>query len=168
MRKKQNKGVRGKIITFILVILALNSFVEFSKGLEGKNYTIYPKATQESRMALPDLCELTDVVCEGEDVPNYNKLGEFTAYNTVEGQTDSTPFETADGTDTRTFEGCIVAHNDLPFGSIIEIEGIGQCTVKDRMNRRYTGLGRFDICMNLDLERAKNFGRKEINYKVIK
>lgn len=93
-------------------------------------------------------------------------VGNFSAYNTVVGQTDSSPFTTADGTDTRVYKGCIVAHNDLPFNTVIEIDGIGECTVKDRMNKRYTGKAAFDICMRMDIKGAKLFGRKSLEYTI--
>lgn len=66
-----------------------------------------------------------------------------TAYNSLEAQTDSTPFITASGQRTR--DG-IVACNCLPFGTIIEIDG-KEYEVQDRLNSRYTcsGLWRIDI-----------------------
>jgi len=101
-----------------------------------------------------------------ENTTIYDQVGNFSAYNTVEGQTDSSPFTTADGTDTRIYKECIVAHNDLPLGTVIDIKGIGECTVKDRMNKRYNGMQKFDICMRMDLKGAKLFGRKDIKYLI--
>lgn len=61
-----------------------------------------------------------------------------TAYNSLPGQTDSTPFNTADGTYVR--DGLIAA-NFLPLGTRVkfpELYGDKEFIVKDRMNPRYT------------------------------
>src|SRR3989338_11521715 len=60
-----------------------------------------------------------------------------TAYNSEPGQTDSTPFITASGTQTR--DG-VVAANFLPIGAIVrfpDIYGDKEFIVEDRMNARY-------------------------------
>jgi len=60
-----------------------------------------------------------------------------TAYNSEPGQTDATPFNTADGTYVR--DGLIAA-NFLPLGTRVkfpEIYGDKEFIVKDRMNSRY-------------------------------
>lgn len=86
-------------------------------------------------------------------------IREVSAYNSVSGQTDSSPCIGADGTDLcqRHEKGeCIVASNAYPLGSKVTVEKIGICTVADRMNRRYQN--RVDIFMNKDIKRAINFG----------
>jgi 3D (Asp-Asp-Asp) domain-containing protein len=68
-----------------------------------------------------------------------------TAYNSLPEQTDSTPFETADGTHVR--DG-IVAANFLPLGTRVkfpDLYGNKEFVVKDRMNARYRE--RVDIWM---------------------
>lgn len=60
-----------------------------------------------------------------------------TAYNSLPEQTDSTPFNTADGTFVR--DG-IVAANFLPLGTRVkfpDLYGDKEFVVKDRMNARY-------------------------------
>lgn len=60
-----------------------------------------------------------------------------TAYNSLPEQTDSTPFNTADGTHVR--DG-IVAANFLPLGTRVkfpDLYGDKEFVVKDRMNARY-------------------------------
>ncbi|NQV12392.1 3D domain-containing protein [Candidatus Uhrbacteria bacterium] len=59
------------------------------------------------------------------------------AYNSLPNQTDSTPFNTADGTYVR--DGLIAA-NFLPLGTRVrfpELYGDKEFIVKDRMNKRY-------------------------------
>lgn len=90
--------------------------------------------------------------------------GEFSAYTSRVQETDNTPFITADGTDLRIFEGCVVA-SKLPFGTKIEIEGFGVCEVHDRMNSRYSE-NHFDIHFK-DLLEALKFGRKELEYSIL-
>lgn len=89
----------------------------------------------------------------------------LTAYNAVPGQTDSTPFETASGAYSN--PEVVAARSqdladELPFGTIIEIDGptgpnnscgynivesiVGYRVIADAMNVRYTN--RIDILFN--------------------
>ena len=81
----------------------------------------------------------------------------ISAYSSTEDQTDSTPFITANGT--RVEKG-IVATNNLPFGTEIKIEGLGDFEVQDRMNKRYQD-NEIDIWMETR-EEALEFGKQEI------
>lgn len=114
----------------------------------------------------------SDDVEEGDgtaDLPaTEEKTAIVTAYNSVPEQTDDTPCIGADGDNLCQYDGCAVASNDYPLGTRIELEGIGVCTVKDRMNRRYTGTGRIDLYMGMDVAGAKKFGKKELKIKVFK
>lgn len=88
-----------------------------------------------------------------------------TAYNSVPWQTDDTPCIGAQGTDICAYleagsDSC--AANFLPLGTVIEVEGLGTCVVRDRMNSRY--YYRVDWYMGLDIASAKSFG---IKYKDI-
>lgn len=87
-----------------------------------------------------------------------------TAYNSMESQTDSTPWITASGTRCR--EG-VIASNFLPMGTQILIEGFGDrvFVVEDRMNRRYNK--RIDIWFR-SYQDARQFGVRTIKYHVIK
>ena len=82
---------------------------------------------------------------------------EMTAYNSEVGQTDDSPFITANGTRVR--DG-IVAANFLKFNTRIrlpELYGDKIFVVTDRMNQRYTN--RVDIWMEKKQD-AKKFGVK--------
>lgn len=83
-----------------------------------------------------------------------------TAYNSLPGQTDSTPDITASGTRTR--HG-VVAANFLRIGTNVRFPDLYGNTifiVEDRMNARY-GLGRVDIWME-NYSDAKIFGAKRL------
>jgi len=87
-----------------------------------------------------------------------------TAYNSEIGQTDSTPFITANGSHVR--DG-IIAANMLPFGTKVRLPDIyGQkvFTVEDRMNQRYSN--RIDIWM-AEKSEAKQFGVRYIKMEVL-
>ncbi len=86
----------------------------------------------------------------------------MTAYNSEPGQTDSTPFTTADGSTVR--DG-ILAANFLPFGTKVRIPslfGNRIFEVHDRMNPRYTL--RADVWM-ANKSDARKFGLKR-NVKI--
>jgi len=87
----------------------------------------------------------------------------FTAYNSMVGQTDSTPWTTAAGTRCR--EG-VIAANHLPIGTKVMIEGFPNriFVVEDRMNRRYKK--RIDIWFR-SYNDALKFGRRTIKYHVL-
>jgi len=87
-----------------------------------------------------------------------------TAYNSLESQTDSSPWITASGTRCR--EG-VIASNFLPIGTKVLIEGFGErvFTVEDRMNKRYQK--RIDIWFR-DYDDAMQFGLRQIRFHVIK
>jgi 3D (Asp-Asp-Asp) domain-containing protein len=94
------------------------------------------------------------------------RKGIFTAYTSQRHQTDNSPFTSADGTNLRTVEGCVVANNHLPFGTRVEIETIGECVVRDRGADGHPAHW-FDIYMGQNHGRAKSFGRKKLNYRVL-
>ena len=86
-----------------------------------------------------------------------------TAYNSLPGQTDSTPCITASGMDVceRNTEDIIATNfNYLPFGTKIrlpELFGDKIFIVEDRMNKRYWQTA--DIWLK-NYKEARNFGRK--------
>lgn len=164
MRKKQSKGVKWQIIKFILIILALNSFVELAKGFDGKQYVLHPKASQESILEEKTLCELKDVVCEGEELVVYDKIGEFTAYNATKEQCDDSPEIMASGK--KIYSGAIACPSFYEFGTKIDIDGIGEFICEDRMNIRYRNGEYFDILFDSE-EKAFDFGRKKLAYRII-
>jgi 3D (Asp-Asp-Asp) domain-containing protein len=92
----------------------------------------------------------------------YSGIAVATAYNSEEGQTDSTPWVTASGTRCR--EG-VIASNFLPFGTKVKIEGFNRTfVVEDRMHKRFSD--RIDIWFRHHQD-AKQFGKRKIRYDVI-
>jgi 3D (Asp-Asp-Asp) domain-containing protein len=93
----------------------------------------------------------------------FSGVVDATAYNSIEWQTDSTPWITALGTRCR--EG-VIAANFLPFGTKVLIDGFGDqvFVVEDRMNKRYKK--RIDIWMK-EYNDAIKFGRQKIKFYVI-
>ncbi len=87
----------------------------------------------------------------------------MTAYSSTPGQTDDSPFITANGSHVR--DG-IVAANFLPFGTkvkIPELYGDKVFSVEDRMNARY--YYKIDIWMPT-YEEAKNFGVQYVEVEI--
>jgi len=156
------------IISMALVLILIGV-------VPGRHYSFIKKAIQDSdvsslrqsaEQAIQDPCGLEDVVCDGEA----NEVGvlsaEFSAYNPSPDETDDSPFITADSTDLRKVNGCVIANNSLPFGQQIYIPLLGKvCGVHDRMNRRY-GKDNFDIVFAQKSEALK-FGRKQLEYEII-
>lgn len=97
--------------------------------------------------------------------PIYNRDMHVTAYNSVRWQTDATPCIGAQGTNICTIYRAgenVCAANFVPLGTVIEVEGLGHCTVRDRMNSRY--YYRVDWFMDQDVSSAKRFG---VQYKTV-
>ncbi len=127
-------------------------------------------SAQEKAIALEVKAMQNETVAYGvlptadlKDTPDTVMHVTATAYNSLVGQTDSTPFITARGTHTR--HG-VIAANFVPFGTLIKIPAIyGDeiFVVEDRMNPRYTR--RIDIWME-ELADARKFGVKNIEIEV--
>jgi len=125
-------------------------------------YTVQAKELQsEELQASEPLCGLDEVECDGE----WTGTAKITTYNPVEAQTDADPFTMANGA--RVHDGAI-ASNCYPLGTKILVEGQGEFTVEDRMNKRYTpDCGTDNERMDIfKLDRADNFSKK-LNFKII-
>lgn len=100
--------------------------------------------------------------------PIFDRVAKVTAYNSVPEQTDASPCISADGTNICELDECVVAQNGVKFGTKIEIEGIGICTVHDRKNSRYDSkwidyhMGGREM-----VDAALEFGTKELKYRII-
>jgi 3D (Asp-Asp-Asp) domain-containing protein len=87
------------------------------------------------------------------------------AYNSVPGQTDGSPFRTAIGSMTR--DG-VIASNYFPIGTKIRIPdhfGDQVFRVEDRMNKRYHKT--LDIWME-EISDAKQWGRRYVKVEIVK
>jgi len=95
--------------------------------------------------------------------PQYTEMkGIFYAYTPRWQETDNSPLINASGHRVQLGD---IANNCLPFGTKIKV-GETIYTVRDRMNSRY-GCEYFDILF-FDLDSAKMWGRRELNYTINK
>lgn len=89
-----------------------------------------------------------------------------TGYTSRAQETDSTPEIAANGKNIwKLYQQGIntCASNDYKLGTVLTIEGLGTCTVFDRMNSRFTGTGRIDWYFGYDLKAALKHGVKTHN-----
>ncbi len=91
----------------------------------------------------------------------------ITMYNSFKNQTDDSPCISADGTNICKVNYNVCASNDYKFGTRLRIEGLGECIVRDRMNRRYTNQNRIDFYAGYDLKRAISFGKRKLEIQII-
>ena len=88
-----------------------------------------------------------------------------TAYNSLPGQTDSTPNLAAWNNPLFPGMRAIAVSRDLiPLGIgnqvVVEVVGYGFFTVLDKMNKRYKG--RIDVYYGDDVEAARKFGKRQV------
>ncbi len=89
---------------------------------------------------------------------NYKIIqGEVTKYSSEIGQTDNSPFITANGD--YVGHGTIACPGNLPFGTIVEIVGV-KYTCNDRMSERYRSGNYFDVWTDSTAE-AMQWGRQQ-------
>lgn len=93
------------------------------------------------------------------------RLSDVSAYTSRVQETDSSPCIAANGKDIcklhkQGVQTC--ASNDYKLGAKLKIDGLGECIVSDRMNKRYTGTGRVDFYMGMDLKGAYAHGVKKL------
>ncbi len=111
----------------------------------------------------------------GTEVVDATLTMEVSGYTSEKGQTDSRPCEAADQSDIcrRKAKGeLICASNVFPFGTRLHVDGLGTCTVADRMNSRYTNhvdwyFGQDSEDDNTRLRRARKIGRRDRTVTVI-
>lgn len=87
-----------------------------------------------------------------------------TAYNSVPEQTDGSPCISADGSNICELleYGEVTCAASLPFGSVLWIDGLGTCTVHDRLAQKYSG--RIDLYFGgaEHVQDARRFGKQEL------
>ena len=112
---------------------------------------------------IPDPCGLAVVECPNE------KVRSVSAYTSEIGQTDEEPCISASGDNICELwqEGInVCAANFVPFGTRIVVDGLGECTVLDRMNSRYQE--NVDWYFGYLTDKAILFGRKELNVTILR
>ena len=99
-----------------------------------------------------------------DEKPDRVMTAVISAYNSVPGQTDDSPFIAATG---KRVHDSMIAANGMPFGTKIRIPklfGDKVFVVEDRMNSRY-GFGRMDIWMS-EVVDARQFGVKRVEVEI--
>lgn len=110
------------------------------------------------------LCGLKEVECPNE------KTVTVTAYTSRTSETDSTPCIGAYNNDICAMYAKgqkVCASNDYAKGTRLNVEGLGDCVVLDKMNRRYTGTGRVDWYFGKDLKAARAWGKKTVEITML-
>lgn len=148
-----------KLAIFLMVVVILSASLRGTAQamfLSGIFSFLNPKASDEVFSSLP--------------ISDYREAKKMvvvvaTAYSSTPDQTDSTPFETANGL--RVYDGLIAA-NWLPFGAQVkfpELYGDKIFTVNDRMNEKY-GYGRVDVWLNAPRDKVMEFGVKRLKMEI--
>lgn len=159
---KEGRAVVKALVAIAILTAVVHALFTSTKPTEAKADVRDEVATSTQYAFNP--CDLEDVVCAGEAQP-----ATASAYSAREQETDSSPCIAADGSDickrNRAHE-TICASNDYKLGTVLETSLGFDCTVSDRMNRRYTGQHRIDIFYGHDTKAALAFGTKSITVKV--
>jgi 3D (Asp-Asp-Asp) domain-containing protein len=173
-RKKSKVVIQVALLVF--GIMDLNGVIEYLKVVPEKKVLVFYNAPIEATLAqaVEEQAPSSVMGLGEENAPQVNfwglvkldKVGIFTAYNTVPEQTDGSPCTAADGSDICEIGRCVVAQNGVPFGTRIEVEGIGVCEVKDRKASRYDETW-IDISFDKDVKGALAFGKRTLQYRVI-
>jgi 3D (Asp-Asp-Asp) domain-containing protein len=123
----------------------------------------FPVLAAEASPASAVVSSASQLLPAAERIPTQTYTIPVTAYNSLPGQTDDTPYTTAMQTPTR--HG-VVAANFLPLGTRVKIPalyGDEIFVVEDRMNPRYDK--KMDIWMD-DLSDARQFGLQYVTIEV--
>jgi len=114
--------------------------------------------------------KLKELYTENQALKSKTKKATVSFYTSEARQTDDSPEIAANGQNIWTLykqgdKSC--ASNDYKMGTKLTIEGIGTCTIRDRMNTRYTGTGRIDWYMGYSHAEAWEMGiKKNVNVTV--
>ena len=167
MKFLENKTYQKSAKLSISVIVALAIFISVMPTQIAKAQTIFSPIIDMFR---PEEPAQFPVAQDKEATKTITVVS--TAYNSLEGQTDSTPCITANGHDLcEQYEnqgfGNTVAANFLAMGTQVrfpELYGDKIFVVRDRMNKRY-GQGRIDIWLP-EYSEAKKFGVKRLQMEI--
>lgn len=174
MRKAKAKRKAKKMLAITLTAsIALTAGISYlASTYMPINHAIAPVA----------LAEPIEPAYKAINVPIGNRT--ITMYTSRPEETDATPCIGASGQDV-----CVLhqkgqnlcATNEFPLGTVLDIEGLGECIVHDRMNSRYTtnidwyagydddcldGYDTYDVCPNL--KKAKKFGAPSLSVSILK
>ena len=146
----------------ILCLMLLNALIAQLKQIDLAGMMAEAPEIASVAAIQPAEASTTTPEQKPQETAKSEATGEFSAYNSEENQTDSDPYTMASGK--RVYEGAI-ANNCLDFGTKVKVNGKIKI-VEDRMNSRYD-CDHFDIYMS-DHDKAMEFGRKTLEYEIIK
>lgn len=154
------------VLALVLVLFAVSAFPAPAAEAYGQVGNVIDDAKWNTDMAVfkiqNESMPYGDLPESGRAEPRYLTTVTVTAYNSVPGQTDATPCIGAQGTDICEIYNSgenICAANFVPLGTVLVVEGLGECTVRDRMNARY--YYRVDWYMGMDVAAARSFGVRQ-------
>jgi len=149
----------------LAIILAVSAWALpiYSAATFTKTYRISPIENHITPIK-PVLATTTPEIVKKQ--PLAGTIREITMYTSRVEETDASPFITANGTDLREIDYNACASNAFPFGTELRIEGLGDCVVIDRMNKRYSNS--VDWYAGMDLQRALKFGRQNLLVEILK
>jgi len=165
--KRRIKNVFQRNYTIILMMLFTVAVPQIYSKLQAETIDDLFASRKMIQTTSVKAVEIKSVSSE----PIYQYYAKVTAYNAgVEAQTDDSPCITANGENVCSalalgYKRC--ATNGLPFGTKLEVEGYGICTVTDRMHKRYFN-GEVDVAFTAErIEEAENFGVKHRLVKIL-
>lgn len=115
--------------------------------------------------------KLVELYNENQELKSKRVKATISFYTSEARQTDDSPEIAANGKNIWTLykQGIkTCASNDYKLGTKLAVEGLGTCTVNDRMNSRYTGTGRIDWYLGYSHEQAwKNGIMKNVSVTIM-
>lgn len=175
--------LNSAVSCLLLIILIITGCTDANATITGRSCavgalptkTIVPLAEPQS---IPPVLEITPppVVKLGADAVGTTLTMEVSGYTSAKGWTDSRPCEAADQSNIceRKLKGELLcaASRNIPRGSKLHVQGLGTCTVVDRMSHKYTN--NVDWYFGQDAEGSEtkkllalNVGRKDRTVKII-
>ncbi len=164
----KSSPIEAGIIAIMLILLCYATFLgEVHADAPAVSNSVKQATALQVKAIQNSLADFGTLPVASYRGPDYSMEVAVTAYNSVPWQTDDTPCIGAQGTDICAFLEAgynTCAANFVPLGTVIEVDGLGLCTVRDRMNARYWY--RVDWYMGMDIESAKQFGLKVLDVDV--
>jgi len=153
--------IKDLILCLMLISALIGQLkqIDFSELAATRTVIIVNEAKAEIK-EVSNVVEEVETVQEAESGQIW-EMGEFTAYSAGDGFTPGTVM--ANGKEVS--EGMIACPSKYTFGTKIEVEGnVYECA--DRMAKRFRDGNYFDLYMD-DIESAKKFGRRQLEFRVI-
>lgn len=166
--KTKIKTIGVNVVIPAIILASLLSAINLVKPVRALEQEVAPHVEYKDGY-VPDPCGLTNVECPNEK-PVQTLYVETSAYTYREEETDNSPCISASGDnvcelDARGDRSC--AANWLPFGTRINVEGFGICTVRDRMHRRFTSRLDLGFGTEASLASARRWGVRTVKVEIL-